>query len=539
MRNATQRNATQRNATQRNATQRDTSPAILRGRTEFGTCRPFRTQCPGIGLLLANLVILSLPQFGFAQPYTYFVSASIGNNSYDGKSSTVILRTPPAQHGGPFKTIQHAANMANNGDVIYVAAGEYGQLNEIGLDQSQWDRDGVTITDNNVSFIGYNIEPGDLNSGSTVPATFDAVLSNQYQAPLLKGISRNSHVGFLGENRNYTRIMNFRIEDFWTGVSLNGVSCQVYNVVGARFGNPAIDFHGNGMSIGGSLNSVWNCVVFNSAANGIAINSQYSTIDSCRVYCNDNVGYGPTDYYFVICGHVAPNNTAMMNTISNCKCERRYGPNGFPSHGGAGFAFQGLKSTTPSLNEITKQNTVQDCHVKGMTYPFHLRGANTEDNKILRCTADVTASGAPPGMNDLEMKGSISLAGGVRNNRFSRVWLTSALAAVSIYGMPEEYEETEYAAYGNEFENCIFHNCERAFDLQYRWTNNDGEGTEQDVFANKFTNCTFAANPSKTTHLFWANRQVAYNQVKNCIFVNFDQVEGDRDHANRRGLRDF
>lgn len=72
---------------------------------------------------------------------TYYVTLS-GSNSNNGFSES-----------NAFRTLTYAANKMSDSDIVYVKAGNYGN-------------DRPTISNNNVSWIGYSNTPGDLDRSS-------------------------------------------------------------------------------------------------------------------------------------------------------------------------------------------------------------------------------------------------------------------------------------------------------------------------------------------------------------------------------------
>jgi hypothetical protein len=440
---------------------------------------------------------------------TYFVTTT-GYNSPSRNGTS---------EGQAWKTIQYAANRANSGDIVYVKSGVYDVNNDYTSGSwTEWDSDGITITKSNVQFIGYSSQIGDLNSGIGVPANYSLISgyesANPPTMPVILGQNRSLYTAItVAQGLGYVTIQNFWIKNFQQGIILeqNTYTCYIQNIVGLRFGDKNSDYDGIGFAIYGSGHSINNCIILNSCAEGFAIHASGCFVTNCKAYADDNSTgrKSAMDYYFLLDAQWS-DVPASGNTIQDCDCERYPDPtNGStPDHEGHGFLIQAYANDVPSLNEVATDNTIQDCWAKSIGDVILVRGKGAYGNRFLRCYSDFTATipiPSPPAAF-----GCIALSS-TKNNTFSRIWLGNSKSAIFITGLQQETDDSPWASETNIFENCIFHNCEKAIDLSWHHDDNlnrntlpppSGSGTAQDVRSTYFNNCTFVATTTTPTTFF-------------------------------------
>jgi hypothetical protein len=473
---------------------------------------------PRIHHVFVLYLVLGYLDFGTIHGAVYYVATYGSNDPSCGQKTA------------PWKTIAYAASRINPGDTVYVKTGTYGLANDQAAG-NYFDSYGITINDSNVQFIGcYDFDnPNTLNNGEGVPPAYGSIYSYETMfpiMPIIEGEDRRFNNGItVAPGRGYVTIKNFWIRNYQQGIKfeVDTVYCSIQNVVGLRFGDTQHVYDGIGFGMYGSGHYINNCIILNSCAEGFSIHATGCLITNCKAYADDNSTgrKSAMDYYFLLCasGSAIP---ASGNIIRNCDCERWPVPGTSisPNHEGHGFLIQAYTS----FSETATNNTIEDCRVKSLGELILLRGKGVFGNRFLRCHSDLTATITNP----VGALGCIAISSS-RNNTFSRIWLGNSKSAVFITGLEEENDPTaNWASEYNTFENCIFHNCEKAIDLSWYHTDNlnvhtdTADGTTQDVRQTSFFNCTFAANPAKTTYFFWSNRQASSNFIVNCIITDFD-----------------
>ena len=465
--------------------------------------------------------------------------------------------------------ISHAFSSAQNGDTVWIKAGNYGFQN-------------LNIASSNTTFIGYTVFPGDLSSMS-IPDSLATFLASNYDLiyPTIDGIDRANSgtcINF-GSNKSNITIKNFQIRNFRMGISLVGRNNLVENIIGNNFGDVSVFYDGFGIIIFGNKNTLKNAFVLNSAAEGIRVSGDSNLVQYCKVYCNDtinameqgnpNTKYGDTDYYIYV---TANTNTKQgkYNIVENCYLERFPRAKKHVGHGGHGFSFTisyNHKACTSGVgycyDEIQKDlvvehNIFRNCTTKNIDECVMLRGDKVKYNLI----EDVSSLSY----------GTLRIQNSASYNTFNRCHIKNTYywkdpGSSSIYRTPgvdflasyygdstaqnvsspetNSYPwELEYAGHHNTFTNSIFENVAAAVNFNnysefYYPSYHPLSGQAIDrinrkrIVSNSFINCTFLALPSDTITMLPINRPSLFiamrgnedNTFTNCIFEGFYNFE--------------
>lgn len=418
-------------------------------------------------------------------PPGYYVSTT-GNTSNDGKS--------PSK---PW-SIAHAFYKARAGDVVYVKAGNYGNV--------KLDVNNSGTSGNPISFIGYKTTPGDINSSNGSTYTFNNYKSkgdnlDATKMPLLLGTRSNgkgSGMGIEIRQQNNIRIENFMIAKHEYGIFNSGGNNNIFkNIITTDHGDfnpqnswslgnaPAFtNLTGVGIRVVSSNQvEIINSIAINNGARGLAlVSSQNSKITNSSVYSDNNTN--PTDYYIMI---YATSNSK----ITNCHVERV----GDLAHYGHGISVKvdatynqfkncTTKGTSFELNNRIHHNTFTDCHVQGTGQALSGGWEVTNyshDNTFINCSND---SGEGIVFSDWpEDDGNNGINTAAFNNTFKNCVITNVVihsgAPINFHYNSQAGRLTSYAR-DNTFEGCTFSGAEYLFKVDRV---NSG---------NKFINCTIS-----------------------------------------------
>lgn len=398
---------------------------------------------------------------------TYFVSV-VGNDMNPGTMSM------------PWKSLTHASAITAPGDTVFVKAGLY---NEFVLFSNSG------IPGSPITFIGYKSIPGD---------TPPLLINNAYpysdflttDMPTFDGGNRGSGIGFNCRNRKYLVIRNFQIRNYAYGLIAGGVGQDAGNIILSNVntmftGNIASSYAGYGILFGsmGTLfsnnNSVINCLVVNSAAEGISINGNKNYIKGCKVYCNENSSYASMDYYVIVTGN--------NNRFDSCYIERGAGL----AHNGHGYtaktnAEQVIddKLNVPAIS--AQYNEFRYCVAKNMGESFCVRHRLSQFNFFYHCKAIGTHTG---GVNSPGGEGNgIVIRDGAGNNIFDGCIAENCHSAIMFNDTAEDGDTganpVGHPCNNNRIINGIYINC-------YAGIYFNEYSIPSDAGDNTVANCTF------------------------------------------------
>ena len=406
--------------------------------------------------LITIILTFAVSTIGLSQN-VYYVTTT-GNDSNSGLSEA-----------NAWRTITYAASSSSPvspGDTVFIKAGDYG--NEYVV----FEKNGTATTQ--IIFEGYQSVPGDnpdleWEYGDALDASV---------MPLLDGGDRSTGTCIDIEVK-YITLKNIQIQNYRVGIEAwDSHNLQISNIVTMNFGDINADYDGYAIDISGpaSNNTIENCSVLNSAAEGISIYGDNNHVKNCRVYADDNStgDKSAADYYI----HVGGNN----NTIENCYVERI----GNLAHGGHGIDLKG---------ENCENNLILNSVSKGMAWDaFELRHRGVKHNTLENCTAIGS--------------GYIIRDGASYNTIKNCKSINAASSAISIYDDIEDGGPT-YCGRHNVFENCIFQNTgDYVIDFTY--------DLPSIADSNTFVNCIFDGGD----YLFNCDRENNANKMINCIVTN-------------------
>ncbi|MCB0429230.1 MAG: T9SS type A sorting domain-containing protein [Flavobacteriales bacterium] len=422
---------------------------------------------------MKKLLILSaasLLWLGNAWSTTYYVNTA-GSNSNSGLSE-----------GNAWRTITFAAGYnspVRPGDIVYVKAGNYG------AEYVSFIQNGTSGSP--ITFEGYTNVPGDApDLNFSMGDALDASVM-----PLLDGGNRaNGKIGMnLAGGHSYIVIKNFQITNYSYGVN-SGTAHHITldNVITTSTGDINDSYSGRGIQFGSwstavsSYNTVRNCIVVNSAAEGLSINGDFNTVFNCKVYCNEGeIGSGnnaATDYYLLVDGN--------NNTIEACYVERI----GDLAHYGHGIGAKWDCQNNYFLN----------CTAVNMTEDFYVRHRGAKFNTFKGCHA-ITGR-------------AFVVRDGASYNHFIDCRADDVKSGFRFMDTSED-GGAQYAGRHNTFENCIINSA-------YLGIHFDDYDQVSIADSNTFAYCTF----NNIDYLFYCGRQNANNQMISCIVANSGSLKG-------------
>ena len=373
-----------------------------------------------------------------------FYVATNGNSSNNGQSSS-----------SPW-SIEHAINMVNPGDVVFVKAGNYG--NKELLFSNNNGNSGAPI-----KFIGYQNTPGDITSSQG--STFNVGESvNANKMPLLNS-SNGTGVAITVYNR-HIEFENFQINGYGTAVTTISQATNLVfrNIIVTNIGNQNVDnYDGFGFSVKGNNTLIENCFVQNTTAEAIKLfDSDNSRINYCKVYGTNATN--PIDYYYLLTG--GTNNTIIENSLADRAPGLR--------HGGHGF----------DLKDLAQNNTIRNCTARRTNFELNFSGV--KNNVIENCFV-YGVSTSPS-----DWHAGLVIFNGANNNLIKNMLIQDTWSAISWgddddgYVGPGGDRDEVSLGYDNTFENITVNNANRILNV--------GGGTNYDAWArrNTFKNCNFS-----------------------------------------------
>lgn len=419
---------------------------------------------------LFSLFLVMVIYPAFAQT-TYYVSV----NGSDGNSGLT--------ESNAWRTITYAASASSPvspGDIVHIKAGDYGNENIV------FETNGTEGSP--IKFIGYQNIPGDNPSlnyryGDTLDVNI---------MPLIDGNDRTSGTGIVLHNREYIELSNVQIRNYQVGLfAYAGKHLFVKNIIAMTLGDPSMSYSGRGIVFGSLAkdNTIENCAVLNSCAEGMSIIGDDNIVKNCRIYADDNsTGHkSAMDYYI----HVNGNN----NLVENCYVERI----GNLDHGGHGIDLKGS----------CENNIIRNCISKGMSYSgYELRHRAVKNNLI---------------ENSYAINCGFSVRDGASNNIIRNCKTVSAKSAVLLFDTTED-DGAQYAGRNNRFENCIFQNTVNSQIDFFHY----GSAAVSNVDSNHFVNCVFDGGQ----YLFNSDRVNFDNSMSNSIVINVQNYVGSSFYSN-------
>ena len=377
--------------------------------------------------------------------------------------------------------IQKAFYAAKPGDIVYVKAGNYGN---------------ITLTPhagqsgNPIKFIGYTNTPGDVesNNGSTFNYG-DNVDANKL--PLLKGALTRNKVALSLQN-SYVEVHNFQLQGYELGAVVRGDNVKLKNIITYQCGPQTVNSgSGKGIIWYGDNGIVENCFDYNSTSQGITLGgSNNSIVRNCKVYSNNKIN--PNGYYILLTGGTS--NTIVENCIV-------YRDKDADVHRGHGFVLKDM-ATKNTIRNSYAYNTGVEANFSGVSY-------NTFDNvKIYGSYSS----------DKREFTSSIRIANGAHHNSFKNMYIDDCHYAINFFDYKDGYVgtgENRDLEQGGSYNNFINLQVNQAKNIigatsavvgKYAYSNN-----------NQFTNCSFK-NVSQAP--FFSYQTMRNTSFAQCSFAN-------------------
>ncbi|MBU2904299.1 hypothetical protein KO529_05835 [Arenibacter algicola] len=384
--------------------------------------------------------------------------------------------------------IQYAFKTAKAGDVVYIKAGNYGNVELVTGNSGTASKP--------IKFIGYSNAPGDVvsNQGSTF--TYGDKLDTN-KMPLLEGKSSNGEVEgkAITINKPYTYIENFQISKYSTGLVSTGSYNSIINIVSIDAGNhnpsknrpnaSSDQYSGVGINVSGDNSIIKNCMVINSGSEAFTISADYVTHDSNKAYCDIDIN--PTDYYYLLVN-------ANGNKLNNIYVERV----GNLYHKGHGII----------LKVSAENNIIQNSSV--INTALELSFSGVKNNTIENCFVGNYDSNEGRGKI-----GSILIANGANNNTFKNCIVDksseSGVKFMDWIDGSNNINDAANAGYNNLFENCTISNVKYVIDFNSDW--NYAYTPAED---NTFKDCTL----KNSEYLFKVDRLNKNTKIVNSKLEN-------------------
>ena len=396
-------------------------------------------------------------------PADYFVTTN-GRSSNDGKTEATAWN------------IEYAFERALAGDVVYIKAGNYGNV-ELSTDNS-----GTQAKP--IKFIGYKNTPGDIisNNGSTFNYgdNLDSSLMPLLEGSPVNGIGTGTAITVY---EPYIFIENIQITKFEKGIFAKTHDGNFKNIIITQMGdfnlshsypngtsNAFLNYSGLGILVDGDSFELTNNFVLNCGAQGITYqNTNNSFGDYNSVYADNNVN--PTDYYFLL----GPG--TINSTFTNTKIFRI----GSLTHLGHGIVLKGAEQITGNtfdgfeiINTVLEPqfpNTANNTFRNGIitketnvnTKSPSVGGINLANGAHDNYFEDITLTNCSIKFQDWKdgLAGDVSDASD--NNLFKRVTVKDSFSAIAFAFF--QVENHASSADGNTFEDCTFSNLEYLFEV--------------------------------------------------------------------------
>lgn len=410
--------------------------------------------------LISSLLTAALLISGLSYSQSNYYVSTDGNDSNSGLSEATAWRT--ISYAGSFESPVSA------GDHVHIKAGNYGNEN---VDVYKTGAESQPIV-----FEGYQSIPQDNpNLNYTYGDNLDATIM-----PLLDGGNRASGDGIHLSGASYFHLKNIQVTNYESGVyNWDEASTHLLleNIIVMSIGDPNAYYSGLGIGmVYGSENTLRNCIVINSCAEGINVVGNNITLDNCKVYCDEDfTEESSMDYYIVLAGD--------NNLVKDCYIERI----GDLEHGGAGMG----------IKEYGQNNLFDNCIAKNLENGgFYVRWSGVTNNEFRNCTA----------IGTLEDVNGFLIRDGASYNEFNSCISDGCSSGIrfALSG-----EDQNYCGEYNTFNNCIVKNATWAIDLSL-WE------ISGPVEHNTFSNCIF----TNLEYIYNCKRINNNNKLTNCIITN-------------------
>ncbi len=417
----------------------------------------------------------------------YYVTTS-GNSSNNGLSENSAW------------SLEHAVDIAQAGDIVYVKAGNYGN--------KQLTPENPGFSGSPIKFIGYTNTPGDIvsNSGSTFG--YGQQLSSS-KMPLLVGYAPN------GEGQGtairtfqpYLHFENFQITKYKQGITSFANNVILKNIIVVDMGdfNPAhtyptstsdafLNYSGTGIILQGNNSELHNSFVLNCGAQGITVsNGNNMSGSNNKVYSNSHVN--PMDYYFLL-GENTTNSNFNNTTVHRV---------GQLRHLGHGISMKGNGTISGNtINGFTIINTFLAIQFPKTSNNIIKNGTITKESNINNTTPEAAG---------------IRLANGSHHNLFQNINLNNCSILFQDWndGLAGDVSD---ASDNNTFDNVNVTNAFSAIAFSYADVTNHTSGADNNVFKN----CSF----SNLEYLFEVDRANSNTTLSNCSISNIQKFSKER-----------
>ncbi|WP_298480635.1 hypothetical protein [uncultured Maribacter sp.] len=369
----------------------------------------------------------------------YFVT-SYGNSSNDGSSEN-----------HPW-SIQHAINVAQAGDIVYVKAGDYGHVELLQYNSG--------TSENPIKFIGYHNTPGDISTDSNPSYSYGDSYDDLH-LPKFSGNGNGISFKIQGEN---VHLENFVLANYDAGIVSSGNHNLVKNFIVFNVGNQNSDeYNGFGIRVSGYGVKVENSFVLNAGAEGITIReSENARVLNCSVYSDNTIN--PTDYYILFNGNV------RNSLIQNSTVYRGEGLH----HPGHGLVFKdGPQYNTIRNSKVVNTNiemnygnvafnTIESTTLTGSYYSSGDTAGGIELNNGAHDNTfnDINVSGTWGGVRFKDYYDGSSpndLVNAGHHNTFNRITISNCQEAILMDEFGHEYGGETH---DNTFDDCSISNCQ-------------------------------------------------------------------------------
>lgn len=388
--------------------------------------------------------------------------------------------TNPGSLAQPWLTLTHASAECAPGDTLFVKSGSYNEEVEFTTSGTAGDP---------IVFIGYMNFPGDAPPVLVnAPDPYAAFLPGDM--PTFDGGDRANGVGFDLRDTEHLVLRNFQIRNYAYGLiagasgsPMGHIALENVNVM--SIGNVSASYSGYGILFGSmgtrfsDNNTVTDCLVVNSASEGISVNGDHNTVSGCMVYCNEDVANASMDYYVIV--------TGSYNTFTDCHIER------LPdlSHNGHGFtaktnAEQVVDDGLPYPAIAAEYNEFRNCTAVNLGESFCVRHRTARYNLFAHCTAYGTHTGAN-GSSSGEGN-CVVIRDGASDNTFDGCVAQDCSSAIRFLDTVEDGDTGPnppgHPGNGNRIINSVFVNC-------YTGVNFNDYSIPSDAGDNLIAHCTF------------------------------------------------
>ena len=429
--------------------------------------------------LISCLVFFSAADFGLAA--TYYVSLS-GDDGKDGTAADTAWRT-----------ITHAAERAEAGDIVYVKAGNYGREHVVVRNSGTKDRP--------IVFEGYQRKPGDRPDHAYRPGQdLDAS-----RIPVLDGEDRKGYAIHC-KSRSHVRIRNIGIRRYMCAIYTESSEHIVLDSVVAT----NLDWVGFYFIDGANYCTARNCIVTDAGSVNIIVRgSHHCLIENCKTFGIDPDRERSVDYYIDICN-------GQHNTIRGCLSHNMH-PQAevHPGHGiGIKDSLSRSKGTYAAFGAHSHSNRVINCVARNHGEHFFVaHGAH--HNEFINCVALSDWTSAAARWNE-----GINIRDGAHHNtfrncraegaRYSLVFQDTAEGPKNPDGTP-----TTQLTRNNSLLNCVFADAQVGFQF---WNTR----------GNLLTNCVVHGAEGS---LFEFRGTVDRDLMANAIVTNVKGEYASRDSA--------